>query len=90
VATAVVLLPLLVSSGLGSALSAGCRGVRPPGGGRSGGCLPAPAHPLTGAVLGLPLGWRLVVAALASPPLGFLMGTMFPGELPCWRPAPPG
>jgi hypothetical protein len=79
VALAVVLLALLVSSGVGSALSprlpwrAAALGVA-----ALAAAYPHLLTPLTNAVLHLPLGWRLVVAPLSITPLGFLMGAMFP------------
>ena len=78
-ALAVVLLALLVSSGVGSVLSprlpwrAAALGVA-----ALAAAYPHLLAPLTNAALHLPLGWRLVVAALSIVPLGFLMGTMFP------------
>ena len=79
VALAVVLLALLVSSGAGSALSARLP-WRPAALGVAAlaAAYPHLLAPLTHAALRLPLGWRLVVAALSIAPLGFLMGILFP------------
>jgi hypothetical protein len=79
VALAVVLLALLASSGVGSALStripwrAAALGVA-----LLTAAYPCLLAPFTRAVLPLPFGWRLLTAALTITPLGLLMGTMFP------------
>jgi hypothetical protein len=91
VALAVVLLALLISSGVGSAL---CHRVpwRPGALGVVGlaAAYPHLLGPLTGAVLPLPLAGRLVVAALSVAPLGFLMGTMFPRGISVLEDRAPG
>jgi len=79
VALAVVLLALLASSGVGSALS-----LRLPwrpaalGVALLAAAYPFLLAPLTEALLPLPFGWRLLTAASTITPLGFLMGIMFP------------
>ena len=81
-AVATVLFALLSASGLGSLLSDRLP-WRPTAAVLVGIIVAYPflLRPLTGVLLGAPLGVRFVVGALALAPPGFLMGTLFPKGL---------